>query len=104
MSSAEEVDSMDRVLIAIETYRYQTDDQTTLPGNESLHLFLKHHLSSPDWRVWNQWRVNQTARALLVPEEDSQWHAQAFSQLLGHYKRAVHERFHVWLQGTSNLG
>lgn len=103
MSSAEEVDSMSRVLIAIETYRYQTDDQTNLPGNESLHLFLKHHLSSRDWQVWNQLRVNQTARATLVPEEDSLWHAQAFSQLLGQYKRAIHEQIYVWSQETSKL-
>lgn len=34
--------------IAIETYRYQTDDQTDLPGNESVYLYLKHHLSPPD--------------------------------------------------------
>ena len=96
MSSAEEVNSMDRILIAIETYRYQTDDRTDLLGNESVHLYLKFHLSSPDWRVWQQLPVNQPARSLLVPEDSTVGNMLAFTQLLGHYKRAVYERIHGW--------
>ncbi|MFD2937880.1 hypothetical protein [Spirosoma flavum] len=103
MSSAEELDSMGRILIAIETYRHQTDDQTDLLGNEFIHVYLKHHLSRQDWRVWNQFRVNQTASSDPVPQDGSLWHTQEFKQLLGQYKRAVHERIHVWPQEKSNL-
>lgn len=103
MSSAEEVDSISRIRTAIETDRYQTDDQTDLSGNEAVDLYLKHQLSPPDWRVWKQWRVNQTLRAPLVPVDGSLGNTQAFRQLVGHYKRAVYERIHLWSPETRKL-
>jgi hypothetical protein len=92
---------MDRILIAIDTYRYLTDDQTDLPGNESLHLYLTHHLSPQDWRAWNQLPVNQTAPYALVPQAGSL--GPEFRQRLGLYKRAVHELIHQGAQKKSKL-
>lgn len=103
MSSAEEVDSIGRILIAIETYRYLTNDQTDLPGNESIHPYLKHHLSPSDWRVWNHMGVNQIAFSAFVPQDGSIGPTLAFRQRLGQYKRAVHELIQLGTQKKEKL-
>jgi hypothetical protein len=66
MFSLPEINSMQRVLAAIETYCYQVGDYG---GDDLLNAWLKQHLSIQDWIMWQRLRVGQMALRQVMSAE-----------------------------------
>lgn len=90
MVSAHELNSVKRILMAIQTYRHLTSDYSDSVNNSESNTYLKQHLSIQDWLVWQSLQVAEIAHRQDSPV-DKELSPREFRQLLGQYKRTGYE-------------